>query len=131
LSFWENTPCSVVYYRGKKDDLVLATLFPDLLFPYIPNRAQNDNRGSILAYSLFGRFLVTGFIGAFLNPYFQIPGIWAWNPKSPILRGEKPALLFPFGWQIAVQMGWSRGNEGKRPVLGVVVLRDLVWLSVS
>jgi len=34
-------------------------------------------------------------------------------PKSPILRGGKPALLFPFGWQIAVQMGWSRGKQEK------------------
>jgi hypothetical protein len=32
------------------------------------------------------------------------------------LLGEKPALLFPFGWQIVFQMGWSRGNEGKRAV---------------
>jgi len=23
------------------------------------------------------------------------------------------------GWQIVVQMGWSRGNEGKRAVLSV------------
>jgi hypothetical protein len=29
------------------------------------------------------------------------------------LRGEKPVLLFPIGWQIAVQMGWSRGKVGK------------------
>jgi hypothetical protein len=35
------------------------------------------------------------------------------------LLGGKPALLFPFGWQIAVQMGWSKRKTGKRPVLGI------------
>jgi hypothetical protein len=63
--------------------------------------------------------MVTGLIGALLTPYFQIPGIQDRNPKSPVLLGEKPALLFPIGWQIAVQMGWSRGKTGKRPVLGI------------
>jgi hypothetical protein len=72
-----------------------------------------------MAYSLFGLFAVTGLIGALLTPYFRITDIRAWNQKSPVLRGGKSALLFPFGWQIAVQMGWSRGNEGKRPVLGI------------
>jgi len=74
------------------------------------NKAQNGNQSSIRAYSLFGRFLVTCLIGAFLDPYSRIPAIRVWNPKSPVLREEKPALLFPFGWQIAVQMGWSRGK---------------------
>jgi hypothetical protein len=80
---------------------------------------RNGNQGSILAYSCFGLFLVTGLIGALLTPYFLIPCIWALNPKLPLLRGGKPALLFPIGWQIVVQMGWSRGNERKRPVMGV------------
>jgi len=26
------------------------------------------------------------------------------------LRGGKPALLFPIGWLITVQMGWGRGK---------------------
>jgi hypothetical protein len=97
-----------------EDNVVLATPFPDLLSPYVLNRAQNGNRGSIRAYSLFGRFLVTGLIGALLITFFRIPGIRAWNQKSPVLRGGKPALLFPIGWQIAVQMGCSRrkGKEG-------------------
>ncbi|MDD1698907.1 MAG: hypothetical protein LUQ36_11130 [Methanoregula sp.] len=90
------------------------------------NKAQNGNKGSILAYSLFGRFMVTGLIGALLTSYFQIPGIWAWNPKSPILRGGPPALLFPFGWQIVVQMGRSREKKGKRPVLRAGFFRDQV-----
>jgi hypothetical protein len=98
---------------------VHSTLFLDLLSPHIPNKVQNGNKGPIQTYSIFGQFLVTGFIGAFLNPYFQIPGIRAWNPKSPVLREEGPTLLFPYGWQITVQVGWSRG--GKRPVLGVTI----------
>jgi predicted benzoate:H+ symporter BenE len=81
---------------------VPATPFLDLLFPYVSNQSQNGNQGSILAYSLFGRFLVTGLIGALLSTFFQIPVIRAWNPKSPVLRGGKPVLLFPIGWQIAV-----------------------------
>jgi hypothetical protein len=88
-----------------------------LTLPLVPNQAQNGNQGSILAYSLFGRFMVTGLIGALLIIFFRIPAIRTWNPKSPFLRGGKPALLFPFGWQIAVQMGWSRGKTGKRGVL--------------
>ena len=94
--------------------------------PYISNRAQNGNQGSIWAYSLFGRFLVTGLIGAFLITFFRIPCIRAWNQKSPILRGGKPALLVPFGWQIAVQMGWSRQKWKRTPLLGVGVFRDPV-----
>jgi hypothetical protein len=82
----------------------------ELLFSTVLNLAQNGNQGSILAYSLFGRFMVTGLIGALLIIFFRIPGIRAWNQKSPVLRGGKPALLFPFGWQIAVQMGWSIGK---------------------
>jgi hypothetical protein len=78
-----------------------------------PKKTQNDNQGSILAYSLFGQFLVTGRIGALLTPYFRITDIWAWNPKSPIFRGGKPALIFPFGWQIIFEMGLSRGKTGK------------------
>ena len=66
---------AVVHYRGKIDDLVLATLFPDLLFPDILNQAQNGNLNSIWAYSLFGQFMVTGLIGAFLITFFRIPGI--------------------------------------------------------
>jgi hypothetical protein len=36
-----------------------------------------------------------------------------------ILPGDKPALLFPFGWQIAVQMGWGLGKWKRTPVLGI------------
>jgi len=76
-----------------------------LTLPLVPNQAQNGNQGSILAYSLFGRFMVTGLIGALLIIFFRIPAIRTWDPKSPFLRGGKPALLFPFGWQIVVRMG--------------------------
>jgi len=31
-----------------------------------------------------------------------------------VLRGGKPALVFPFGGQITVQMAWSRGKTGKK-----------------
>jgi hypothetical protein len=62
--------------------------------------------------------LVNGLIGALLSTYFRIPVIRAWNQKYPILRGGKPVLLFPFGWQIAVQMGWSRGKTGKKACFG-------------
>jgi hypothetical protein len=61
-----------------------------------------------------------------LTPYFQIPGIRAWNQKLPIFRGGKPALIFPIGGQIAVQMCWSRGKGKRTPLVGVVVFRDLV-----
>ena len=45
------------------------------------NIARNGNLGSIRAYSLFGRFLVTGLIGAFLITFFRIPIIRVWNQK--------------------------------------------------
>jgi len=48
-----------------------------------------------------------------LTTYFRITDILAWNPKSPVLRGEKPALLFPFGWQTSLFMGWSIGKRKK------------------
>jgi hypothetical protein len=100
--------------------LAYFTLHPRLLISHnISNKAQNGNQGSILVYSLFGRFLVTGLIEALLTQYFQILAIRAWNPKSPMLRGKKPALLFPFGGQIAVQTGWSRGKGKRRAVLGI------------
>jgi hypothetical protein len=70
--------------------------------------------------------LVTGLIGALLSTFFRIQSIRAWNPKSPVLRGGKPTLLFPFGWQIVFQMGWSRGKPGKRPVIGVGGLSGIV-----
>ena len=94
----------------KKDRLMPATPFPDLLSPNVSNQAQNGNQGSILAHSLFGRFLVTGLIGALLITFFPIPAIMTWNPISPILRGGKSALLFPFGWQIVFERGWSKGK---------------------
>ena len=28
-----------------------------------------------------------------------------------VFAGGKLTLLFPFGWQIAIQMGWSRGKR--------------------
>jgi hypothetical protein len=67
--------------------------------------AQNGNQSTIQAYSLFGPVPVTGLIGALLIIFFPIPGIRAQNLKSPILLGEKPALLFPIGWQIVSLMG--------------------------
>ena len=62
--------------------------------------------------------MVTGLIRAFFISYFQIPGIRARNPKLPILRGEKPALLFSFDWQNSFFMGWSIGKR-KRPVFRI------------
>jgi hypothetical protein len=98
----------------------LPTLFLDILSLKVPNRAQNGNQGSIRKYSLFGRLTVTGLIGASLSTFFRIPGIRDWNPKSPVLRGGKPALLFPIGWQIVFEMGWSKGKGKRRPVFGGV-----------
>ncbi len=106
----------VLFFAFSQDDIFPATPFPDLLSPGLSNIAQNGNQGSILAYSFPGRLTVTGLIGALLTPYFRITDIRAWNPKSPILRGEKPALLFPFGWQIAVYLGWSK--ETKKACFG-------------
>jgi hypothetical protein len=108
------------YFRKTSDG---ETSFLDLRTTHDPNIARNGNLGSIQAYSLFGRFLVTGLIGALLSTFFRIPVIRAWNQKSPVLRGGKPALLFPIGWQIAVQMGWSRGKGKRRAVLGMAVFR--------
>jgi hypothetical protein len=45
-----------------------------------------------------------------LNTIFPISGLRAQNPKQPIILGEKPASLFPFGWPIVSYMGWSMGK---------------------
>jgi hypothetical protein len=39
----------------------------------------------------------TGLNRAFLNTFFPISGLIAWNPEYPILPGEKPACLNLFG----------------------------------
>jgi hypothetical protein len=73
----------------------------DLLFSHLTNKAQNGNQGSIQAYSLFDRIRATGLNGAFLIIFSLIAGLRAWNPEQPILPGEKPACLFPFGRRIS------------------------------
>ena len=62
-------------------------LFPDLLSPYVSNKAQNGNQGSIWAY-LFPQVLVTGLIGAFLITFFRIPAIRA-GIRNRQLCGEE------------------------------------------
>jgi|GEM_PF-2949390 len=52
----------VDFHKGNKD----------LHVPHVPKWAQNDNRDSILAYRVFSKVPVTGFIGALLIMYFQI-----------------------------------------------------------
>ena len=66
------------YLRGTSDGEIS---FPDLRTAYEPDIARNSNLSSIRAYSLFGRFLVTGLIGGFLITFFPIPGIRAGNKK--------------------------------------------------
>jgi len=80
--------------------------------------AQNSNLGSIWAYSFFRPVLVTGLIEALLTQYFQKRAIRAWNPKSPDLRGEKPALLFVLAGRSLFRWAGVGGN-GKRPVVGI------------
>jgi hypothetical protein len=77
------------------------TLHDLIIFP-IPNIARNANLGSFETYPHFAGVLPTGLIGAFLILFFPITGLWAYNPEYSILPGEKPASLFPFGWQIVV-----------------------------
>jgi hypothetical protein len=49
----------------------------DMRSPCKINSARNANQGSIWAYHIFGRFAVTGLIGAFLVPFFRITGLRA------------------------------------------------------
>ena len=114
IPFVDN-PCWQLGYCGD--------LFSDLPFSHVSNMAQNSNLGSTWAYSFFRPVLVTGLIEALLTQYFQILAIRAGNPKLPLLRGRKPALLFPIGWQIVVQTGWSRGKGKRRAVLGIGFFR--------
>ncbi len=85
--------------------------FLDLRTTYVPNITRNSNRGSIMAYSVFSQFWITGLIGALLISCFLITDNRAWNPKQPIVLGGKPALLFPIRWQIAIHSGWSRRKQ--------------------
>jgi hypothetical protein len=79
--------------------------FLDLIVPHVRKKAQNGNRGSIKPYSIFSRSRVTGLIGVILIVFSRMPDLRDWIRKQPVLPGEKPALLFPFSWQIAVKMG--------------------------
>jgi hypothetical protein len=38
------------------------------------------------------------------------------------VKGKKSAIFFPFGWQIAVQIGWSRQKTGKRAFFSVQIM---------
>jgi len=87
----------------------------DLLIPHVSEKAQNGNRDSIRAYLVFSTVPVTGLIGALLNTYFQIMGIRTQNSEQSSLRGEKPAFLFPIGWQIPRLIGQYSG-KGKTPL---------------
>jgi hypothetical protein len=91
-------------------------VFPDLLTPYISEKAQNSNQDSIRAHLVFSTVPVTGLIGALLIIYFQIIEIQAYYLKSPILLGEKPASLFPIGWQIPGLIGQYFRQREKTPV---------------
>jgi len=73
----------------------------DLLVPHVPEKAQNDDQDSIRVCPLFGEIPVTGLIGVFLKACFRIIDYHVPNSKQGIFLGEKPALLFPFGWQIS------------------------------
>ncbi len=53
-----------------------------------------------------------------MTPYFRITDIRAGNPKSAILLGGKPSLLFPIGWRIVVHTGWGIGSIKKRGFWG-------------
>jgi hypothetical protein len=48
-------------------------LFFDLILFHVSKKAQNGNRGTILAYSIFRQVRVTGLIGAFLIIFLLIP----------------------------------------------------------
>jgi len=87
--------------------------FLDLHTSHEPKNARNDNQGSEWDYPFPARLLVTGLIGPLLAPYFLDYDIQARNQESLILRGGKPALIFPFGWQIGASDGLGEGNEKK------------------
>jgi len=100
---------------GKTPVLILYSWLParvldfhrgsrDLLIPHEPKWAQNGNKDSVRVYLVFSTVPVTGLIGALLSMNFQIIEIRAYNLKLSVLLGEKPAFLFPFGWQISSQM---------------------------
>ena len=85
--------------------------FLDLRPPHYSNIARNGNRDSKQSYFISRLLPVTGLNGALLIPFFWITDIWDRNPKSPILRGGKPTLIFPFGWRIAVHLGFGRETK--------------------
>ncbi len=87
---------------------------------HLHKRAQNGNLDSILAYSIFRPFQATGLIGAFLIAIFRIPAIRAYNTRLPVLLAEKPALLFPFSWQIFCSISHNYRLRKRTPVLNVL-----------
>jgi hypothetical protein len=99
--------------------------------PEIRKMAQNGNRGIIQAYSFSGPVPVTGLIGALLNIYFQIIEIRAWNLKSPIFQGEKPACLNLFGWRIPRKTipAYRSVNLEKKPCFTIFAISPLPVVS--
>jgi hypothetical protein len=85
------------FSRRRTDDLYLPT------HPFRPDLPSSIKYGSKWQSELISGLFTfepgpgNGLIGALLTPCFQIPGIWVQNQKSLILRGEKPAYLFPLG----------------------------------
>jgi len=64
------------------------------------NIARNGNQASIQAYQNFGGAPVTGLNRGFLESCFRITDYPVRNTELRAIRGEKPALIFPIGWQI-------------------------------
>jgi len=108
-----------VFMRESIKELVLIRVVNTLLSPYVLNQARNSNPSPIRGYSFSGPVPVTGLIGALLITFSQITGLRAQNPEYPILPGEKPASLFPFGWQIVSLMGWRMGRWEKGLFWGI------------
>jgi hypothetical protein len=87
--------------------------------PHIPKKARNANPDSIRACPLFGEIPVTGLIGVFLKACFRIIDYPVPNSKQGIFRGEKPALLFPFGWQISGSINHTYRLGKRIPFLNI------------
>ena len=71
---------------------------------------------------------MTGLIGGNFSIYSPIIDIMTSNQEQPILTGQKPAFLFPFGRRIGSQMNESPCNAGKTRIF---IKPDEVFLTCN
>lgn len=107
--FRAGSPCHQAMIFGVRG---MKSLF-GLQHSHFSDIARIGNQGSIGAFQIFGGVSGTGLNRGFSGSCFRITDYPVRNAKRRIMRGEKPALIFPIGWQIGSWTAFgTRVNRG-------------------